>query len=55
MGKPNFIKGKTAWNKGKNNPNAAENGKKGALLQSIKVIGRKRKYNDDGTWSWYYP
>ena len=48
---PNYINP----NKGKSNPLAAINGKKGALKQSLKVTGRKRKYNADGSWTWQYP
>lgn len=47
---PNYVN----HNKGKPNPTAALNGKKGALKQSQTVTGRKRKYNNDGSWSWDY-
>ena len=43
------------WNKGKPFPQAVINGKKSAAKQSATVIGRKRKYNEDGSWSWSYP
>ena len=49
------LKGRVAWNKGLENKTAAENGKKGAAKLSNTVMGRKRKYNDDGTWTWVYP
>ena len=48
---PNYVNP----NKGKHNPYAAINGKKGAKMQSQTVTGRKRKYNDDGSWVWSYP
>lgn len=48
-------KGKIAWNKGQHNPNAAENGRKGAAKLSQTVTGRKREYREDGTWFWKYP
>ncbi len=48
-------KGKRPWNKGLPNPQAAENGRKGAKKQSEVVTGRKRQYRDDGTWFWVYP
>ena len=41
--------------KGKLNPQAVLNGKKGAAKQSITVTGRRRQYRDDGSWFWYYP
>ena len=37
------------------NPKAAENGKKGSVKLSLKVTGRKRLYNPDGSWTWTYP
>lgn len=43
------------WNKGLPNPYAAINGKNGAMKQSLTVTGRKRKYNEDGSWTWEYP
>ena len=48
---PNYVN----HNKGKNNPYGAINGQKGAMKQSQTVTGRKRKYNEDGSWSWSYP
>lgn len=36
-------------------PSAALNGKKSAKKQSETVTGRKRKYNNDGSWTWEYP
>lgn len=48
-------KGKPAWNKGKTNSTAAENGRKGAKTQSEKVKGRTRMYKEDGSWTWKYP
>ena len=47
--------GGTSWNKGLSNPQAAENGRKGAEKLSVSVTGRKRKYLPDGTWTWEYP
>lgn len=47
--------GHPAWNKGLTNPLAAENGRKGAKKQSEKVRGRKRKYLENGNWTWEYP
>lgn len=47
--------GKTSWNKGLANPNGAINGQKGAKKQSETATGRKRKYFDDGSWTWDYP
>ncbi len=49
------LKGRSTWNKGIPNPIAAENGKKGAVTQSKRVTGRKRKYLLDGSWKWQYP
>jgi beta-galactosidase/beta-glucuronidase len=34
---------------------AAANAKKGASKLSAMAKGRKRKYNEDGTWTWFYP
>lgn len=48
-------KGKTAWNRGIPNPLASLNGKKGAKKLSEKVIGRKRKYLPNGSFTWEYP
>jgi hypothetical protein len=44
-----------AWNKGRANPHAAVNGKKGADALSNTAKGRKRKYLDDGSWTWCKP
>jgi hypothetical protein len=44
-----------AWNKGIKNPNAANNGKKGASKLSLAATGRTRSYKEDGTWTWKYP
>ena len=46
---------RTAWNKGLKNLTAAENGKKGANKQSQTVTGRKKVYNNDGSWNWKKP
>ena len=47
-------KGKTAWNKGIPNPQAAINGKNGAMKQSATVTGRKRTIDDTGKYKWIY-
>ena len=49
------LRGRPTWNKGIPNSLAAENGRKGALAQSKTVTGRKRKYLEDGSWTWQYP
>jgi hypothetical protein len=54
-GKPNFLPGRTAWNKGKSSPFSADNARKGADKLRMKAIGRKRQYREDGSWTWYYP
>lgn len=41
--------------KGKPNPFAAENARKGASKLSATVTGRKRQYLSDGSWKWFYP
>ena len=41
--------------KGRLNPLAAANGKKGAAKLSKTVTGRKRKYLPNGSWTWEYP
>lgn len=41
--------------KGKPNPLAAENARKGAAKLSVKTKGRKRLYLPDGSWTWQYP
>ena len=48
------LKGRTAWNKGKTNPRAAENGKKSADKISQTVSGRKRHQRADGSITWKY-
>jgi hypothetical protein len=50
----NAKKGKTAWNKGIPNPNAAENARKGAAKLSAKTTGRKMITNPDGSRTWSY-
>jgi hypothetical protein len=47
--------GRPTWNKGKPNHKSADNGKRGAATQSRTVTGRKRKYVEDGKWTWEYP
>lgn len=47
--------GVTPWNKGKSNPDAAENGRKGAAKLAESATGRKRKYLPDGSWTWFKP
>lgn len=49
------LRGRPTWNKGLPNPNAANNGRKGAKKLSATATGRKRLYNEDGSWTWYYP
>jgi len=44
-----------ATTKGKTNPQAADNGRKGAAKLSARVKGRTRLYKEDGTWTWQYP
>jgi hypothetical protein len=44
-----------ATTKGKPNPQAADNGRKGAAKLSARVKGRTRLYKEDGTWTWQYP
>jgi hypothetical protein len=41
--------------KGKSNPAAAENGRKGAVTLAAKAKGRTRLYKEDGSWTWQYP
>ncbi len=41
--------------KGRPNPLAAANGKKGAAKLAAKATGRKRKYLPNGSWTWEYP
>lgn len=53
--KPNFKKGREAWNKGKANPQASSNGIKGAKKQSQTVTGRRKTVREDGSWFWTYP
>ena len=47
--------GRVAWNKGIPNPKSAENARRGASKMSSLALGRKRKYLDDGSWTWEYP
>jgi hypothetical protein len=47
--------GRSSWNKGLSNPQAAINGRKGANKLSKTATGRKRKYLPDGTWTYEYP
>lgn len=47
--------GKPAWNKGIENPTAAENGRKSADKQSQTVTGRKLFIREDGSRTWIYP
>lgn len=49
------MKGRKAWNKGKKNPQAAENGKRGAMKQSKTATGRKKYTLNADTWIWIYP
>lgn len=44
-----------ATTKGRPNPTAANNARKGAAKLSAKVKGRKRLYKEDGSWTWQYP
>jgi hypothetical protein len=44
-----------ATTKGKPNPQAADNARKGASKLSAKAKGRTRLYKEDGTWTWQYP
>ena len=48
-------KGKPSHNKGKPNPLAANNARKGASKLSKKVTGRKLATREDGTRYWIYP
>ena len=41
--------------KGRKNPQAAENARKGTAKMSATVKGRKRLYRNDGSWTWQYP
>lgn len=47
-------KGGSTWNKGVHNPLSAENARRGAVKLALKATGRKRKYNEDGSWTWSY-
>ena len=40
--------------KGRPNPTAAQNARKGAANLSKTATGRKRKYLPDGSWTWEY-
>jgi hypothetical protein len=44
-----------ATTKGKPNPQAADNARKGAAKLSAIAKGRTRLYKEDGTWTWQYP
>jgi len=46
--------GKSSHRKGKHNPNAASNGKHGAIKMKSVSTGRTRYYKPDGTWTWCY-
>lgn len=41
--------------KGRSNPLAAENARKGAAKLANTVTGRTRLYREDGSWTWQYP
>jgi hypothetical protein len=41
--------------RGKRNPWSAENGKKGAAKQSAAKMGRRKVWNEDGSWIWTKP
>lgn len=41
--------------KGRVNPLAADNARKGAAKLASKVLGRTRLYREDGSWTWQYP
>lgn len=47
--------GRVAWNRGKSNPSAADNGRKGARKQSERVTGRRLITLPDGKRTWQYP
>jgi hypothetical protein len=47
--------GKPAYNKGKPNPNAADNGRAGAEKLSKTVTGRRLATREDGSRYWVYP
>lgn len=49
------LHGRKTWNKGISNPQAAINAKNGAKKLSEKARGRKRKYLENGSWTWEYP
>ena len=51
----NAKRGKISPTKGKTNPFASNNGKKGALKQSKTASGRKMAIRPDGTRYWLYP
>lgn len=51
---PYIPKTKIPWNKGKSNPYAANNGRKGAEKMRQLALGRKRKYLPNGKWTWEY-
>lgn len=52
---PKQKKPKVPWNKGKRNPTASLNGKKGAQKQSTTVTGRRIMVQPNGTRIWVYP
>ena len=49
------MKGRKPWNYNKSSPKSKQNGIAGAEKLSKKCIGRKRHYNEDGSWTWVYP
>ena len=53
--KHKYIKRIIPTTKGKKNPQAIINGKKGAAKLSSTVTGRRKKVLQDGTWTWEYP
>lgn len=53
--KVNSYKKRSAWNKGISNPQARENGKRGAKKLSEKAKGRRIAIREDGSRYWVYP
>ena len=52
----NTLKNKSTWGiTGNSGKTGAANGRAGAAKLSKKAKGRKRKYLDDGSWTWEYP
>ncbi len=47
--------GRPAWNRGKENPTASSNGRRGAAKLSQTATGRKKHVLPNGTWTWVYP